>query len=255
MAKLFGLNGYASGKLGNSILAIRAGQQVVRQYNPAPNNPKSEKQQAQRAKGNVCGLFGKRIPADLLLFNIAGGSQRRSEFNKILLLASKSAKVSGVWQGSLIPEDIKFSNGSIRADIAAGTGNLQVEASLGTFTASWTAYGLSPSQNSVIIFVLRHAKYSGVALESEEYFVTSKIVPTNTMSADFTISSQVLQWSGDVVEGNVWAVPIDENEVLALVGQPLSSIAPTVVADLTTRVGSRSIYGETMHIYSGEVSI
>ncbi len=50
MAKVYGLNGYLRGKLGNTVFAIRNGEQMSRQYNPNPMNPKSAVQTANRAK-------------------------------------------------------------------------------------------------------------------------------------------------------------------------------------------------------------
>lgn len=50
MAKIHGLNGVISGKLGNNVMAVRNGMQIVRQYNPYVANPKSEGQVAARAK-------------------------------------------------------------------------------------------------------------------------------------------------------------------------------------------------------------
>lgn len=48
--KLNGLIGTGSGKLGSSVFAVRAGQQIVRQYQPIVLNPKTEGQVLQRAR-------------------------------------------------------------------------------------------------------------------------------------------------------------------------------------------------------------
>lgn len=50
MSKVFGLQGYIRGKLGNTVFAIRNGEQIARQYNPNPMNPKSATQTANRAR-------------------------------------------------------------------------------------------------------------------------------------------------------------------------------------------------------------
>lgn len=50
MAKIFGLQGAMTGKLGNSVMAIRNGEQIVRQYQPVVANPSTELQVAARAK-------------------------------------------------------------------------------------------------------------------------------------------------------------------------------------------------------------
>lgn len=50
MAKIYGINGVLTGKLGSAVYAIRNGEQIVRQYNPSPLNPKSDSQIEARAK-------------------------------------------------------------------------------------------------------------------------------------------------------------------------------------------------------------
>lgn len=50
MAKVYGLTGKMSGKMGSAVFAVRKGQQIMRQYNPIVLNPKSAKQQDSRVK-------------------------------------------------------------------------------------------------------------------------------------------------------------------------------------------------------------
>ena len=50
MAKMQGITGKLSGKMGSAVFRVREGQQVVAQYNPIVKNPNTEGQQAQRAK-------------------------------------------------------------------------------------------------------------------------------------------------------------------------------------------------------------
>lgn len=50
MAKIYGITGLVSGKLGGAVYAIRNGEQIARQYNPSPAQPKTAKQTEQQAK-------------------------------------------------------------------------------------------------------------------------------------------------------------------------------------------------------------
>lgn len=50
MSKVFGLQGYLTGKLGATVFAVRNGEQIARQYNPSPANPKTAGQIENRAK-------------------------------------------------------------------------------------------------------------------------------------------------------------------------------------------------------------
>lgn len=50
MAKVFGINGFVTGKQANQVFAIRNGVQIVRAYNPMVSNPNTAKQIEARAK-------------------------------------------------------------------------------------------------------------------------------------------------------------------------------------------------------------
>lgn len=50
MAKVFGINGFVTGKQANQVFAVRNGVQIVRAYNPMVANPNTAKQIEARAK-------------------------------------------------------------------------------------------------------------------------------------------------------------------------------------------------------------
>lgn len=50
MARMQGITGKLSGKMGSAVFRVREGQQVVTQYNPIVKNPNSDGQKSQRAK-------------------------------------------------------------------------------------------------------------------------------------------------------------------------------------------------------------
>ena len=50
MAKIFGINGAMTGKLGNTVMAVRNGEQIARQYQPVVANPSTPAQVEARAK-------------------------------------------------------------------------------------------------------------------------------------------------------------------------------------------------------------
>lgn len=50
MAKIYGLNGVLSGRQGNTVFAVRNGENIARKYQPIVSNPKSETQVANRAR-------------------------------------------------------------------------------------------------------------------------------------------------------------------------------------------------------------
>lgn len=82
MAKLFGISGKATGRKGDTVFAVRNGQQLIRQYNPMVANPRSTDQVDARAKlkmmsqlSRILGLY-LAIPRD-------GAKSPRNIFTKI----------------------------------------------------------------------------------------------------------------------------------------------------------------------------
>lgn len=81
MAKLFGIAGKASGKMGSMVFRVRDGQQVVSQYNPIVKNPKSASQTNQRSSFKLMSQLAA-IYADVLVFAPQGAKSARNQFVK-----------------------------------------------------------------------------------------------------------------------------------------------------------------------------
>lgn len=132
MAKLFGLNGYASGKLGNTVLAVSNGIQIARQYQPIVNNPKSTLQNMQRAKGNFAGRVSSFVPRTAISGLGQNARRRRAEFLRILLKGAVATKSGDVYTAKIADEDILFSRGAellsvVNPNFAASANNVVVE--------------------------------------------------------------------------------------------------------------------------------
>ena len=78
MAKIYGINGKITGKVGNTVFAIDGGLQVARQYNPIVANPRTEGQQYQRLKVNLAGQLSKGIIPSAIEGLNGNRRQRRS---------------------------------------------------------------------------------------------------------------------------------------------------------------------------------
>lgn len=65
MAKIYGLFGSMTGKVADTVMSVRNGQQIVRRYQPMVANPKSEAQTAARARlkliSQLAAVFGNQI--------------------------------------------------------------------------------------------------------------------------------------------------------------------------------------------------
>jgi len=116
MAKIYGINGYASGKLGNSVLAVYNGTQVVRQYQPVVSNPKSLGQKMQRAKANLIGQLSKITPWQILTGLGTNKRARRARFLRLGLLnatATVSPSDPSIINAKLADSDLIFSEGDV----------------------------------------------------------------------------------------------------------------------------------------------
>lgn len=81
MAKVFGLQGYLTGKLGATVFAIRNGEQIGRQYNPVVSNPKTDAQVANRAKLKLLSQLSASV-APVIAMPRSGMVSTRNLFTK-----------------------------------------------------------------------------------------------------------------------------------------------------------------------------
>lgn len=112
MAKMYGLGGVLSGKLGNTVLAITNGIQIARQYQPVVSNPKSSAQMMQRAKANLAGRISKIVPRSAILGLGKNNRERRAALLRNILLNSTSVLVDGVYSAKLQPQSLTLSDGN-----------------------------------------------------------------------------------------------------------------------------------------------
>ena len=112
MAKIFGLNGLMTGKMGNTVFVVTNGIQVARQYNPVVANPKSSLQMLQRAKGNLCGRISSFVPRAAISGLGINNRARRAEFQRILLKNAVSAFVDNEYVAKVADDDVVFSRGT-----------------------------------------------------------------------------------------------------------------------------------------------
>ena len=116
MAKVVGLVGSASGKIGNVVYAVTNGIQVARVYQPVVSNPKSSLQRFQRAKGNLVGQISKITPFQILVGLGANKRERRSRFLRLCLQKATAGYAAGSVteiNAKLEKEDFVFSEGAI----------------------------------------------------------------------------------------------------------------------------------------------
>lgn len=112
MAKVVGLIGSASGKVGNVVYAVTNGIQVARVYQPVVSNPKSQAQMLQRAKCNLVARLSTITPKGALLGLGNSGRSRRAEFLHNCMVNATAQLTDGTYVAKLNPSALVFSKGA-----------------------------------------------------------------------------------------------------------------------------------------------
>lgn len=113
MAKVVGLVGAASGKIGNLVYAVTNGIQTARVYQPVVSNPKSRGQSLQRAKGNLAGRMSSFVPRTAIMGMGINNRMRRGEFLSNILKKADAQFVEGVFEAKINPALVQFSKGAV----------------------------------------------------------------------------------------------------------------------------------------------
>ena len=171
MAKASNGLGKFSGKLGGAVFVIRNGNQIVREYNPRPSNPKSALQLQQRAKGNLSGRITKFVPKSAIMGLGVNAMRRRSRFNKILLDAAQVTMVGDDYRAKINWDGILFSEGTVIAPFflskleASGSGNAVQVSLQGISTEAMSAdvYASNTARLVVMVYDTRSQELVEVA--------------------------------------------------------------------------------------------
>lgn len=114
MAKIYGINGRITGKVGNTVFAVDGGIQVARQYNPIVANPRTPAQQVQRLKVNFAGqLSGGIVPAAIEALRGNARARRSALLSNLVKDAVKTVTVQGRTQIRLDAEKLVLSAGNV----------------------------------------------------------------------------------------------------------------------------------------------
>lgn len=79
MAKIYGLQGVLTGKIGNSVFAVRSGEQIARQYQPIVSNPSTTAQIEARAKLKLISQLSA-VMAPVIAMRRVGAKSSRNLF-------------------------------------------------------------------------------------------------------------------------------------------------------------------------------
>ena len=203
MAKVVGLVGSASGKIGNVVYAVTNGIQVARVYQPVVSNPKSALQNMQRAKGNLVGRISSFVPRTAIMGLGNNNRIRRGEFLRILLKAAFVALYDGAYQAKVASEDVIFSKGAVPISVVTpsftATGNNINITLYGPTDTAISAADYAAMQTRLVVMV-----YDATSQELVE--VVTKIVNKPDQGASSITNILVAHTAGYVAK--VYAIPM-----------------------------------------------
>lgn len=145
MARIYGLNGLIRGRQGNNVFSIQNGTQVLKAYNPAVANPRTEAQELQRAKFALVGKISGCAPS-IAFAGLAGSSarNRRANFVSRCVRAAVATAAADNYTASIAYRDIMFSTGSL-AKYSSGASVTASIANSGVVSVSVPAMGVLSS--------------------------------------------------------------------------------------------------------------
>lgn len=194
MAKIVGLVGAVSGKVGNFVGAVVGGVQTMRVYQPIVANPRTAGQVQQRGKVNLSGQLSSAITRVAIEGLRGNARERRSALLKNLIEAVTVS--NNVY--SLLGEKIVLSKGGFDATIS------------GVFSKA------QRSQDNTIGVYVQLTKYSAVGADTPDVVrIVSLAVPKPIVNGTAKAACAVYDVSMD--EANV----LFEDE-MAVIGDPLN---------------------------------
>lgn len=155
MAKVYGLNGYLRGKLGNTVFAIRNGEQMSRQYNPNPMNPKSAVQTANRAKLKLLSQLGAALQPVIAIPRMGMVSPRNGFTQANYQYTAFAGETA-----SIDLADIQLTKSSVALS------GLSADRTSGTGIAVSLLESVAASNDAVVYVVLRRTDANKVAVAS-----------------------------------------------------------------------------------------
>lgn len=107
MARIQGIIGGISGKMGNAVFRQNHGETVISQYQPIVTNPNTKAQQDVRSKFKLISQVGAMV-APVIAIPRRGASTSRNQFSKINYPSVQKITIEGVGMESIAIQDIKL---------------------------------------------------------------------------------------------------------------------------------------------------
>lgn len=183
----------AKGRVGGFVLAMSAGQQIIREYQPNVANPRTSLQKAQRAKVVLAGKLSQLTPDAVITGMAASKRDRRSEYVRTIIRDARVQEVDGDFSAVLLPGNLVFSKGLKAGNVAVTNVVYDLQ------TIRLTA-GFSSDVDAVMIVAVMYNA------TTERYsYINYGIVTANEGDLEIAIANAA---AGDAV--NLYAIPLQK---------------------------------------------
>lgn len=156
MAKVVGLGGAASGKVGNVVYVVSNGIQTARVYQPVVTNPKTSLQNRQRAKGNLAGRISSFVPRTAIMGLGINNRMRRGEFLRNILKNADVTASGSTYNAKIDEHLVLFSKGSVPLSVyqpqATATANT-INVSLAAPSSAFDSEIYASMQTRIVVMV------------------------------------------------------------------------------------------------------
>lgn len=179
MAKFYGvITGKGSGRLGNVVLRIRRGQQIVATYNPTVANPKSKGQSDQRARFKLMTQLAAVMDFALALPRAIGGTMRNTfvsynfPLSDISDVDGKDAAIAPLNLLQLTKSTSPFV-GELTAELSTVAGvttlNMQTRGAAGAYDfVQYAVFELTADETSTLGVTVRPARVGKISRASKD---------------------------------------------------------------------------------------
>lgn len=148
MARMQGITGKLSGKMGAAVFRVREGQQIVTQYNPLVKNPNSDGQKSQRAKfklmSQLAAIMAPAMGSFIIKVRKEGGKQsQRNAFTQANFPLVEVSSEDKVVTAKIPMEQLKLTSSfrnlpairlsSAEGDLSADIADISIEVSMVRF--------------------------------------------------------------------------------------------------------------------------
>lgn len=199
----------AKGRVGGFVLAMSAGQQIIREYQPNVANPRTSLQKAQRAKMVLAGKLSQITPDAVIIGMATNKRDRRSEYVRTIIRDARVQEVDGEYSAVLLPGNLVFSKGQQAGNVAVSNvtvGVENVEATV-TFSSDVDAvmlvavqYNASNERYSFINYALGNSSGDGIQ------------VPLATAATGDSVNLYVIPLQRKSTAGGVLSSGVDKTD-------------------------------------------